>query len=105
MSGEQLLGIAAIIGAVASPFSLYMIARLSHQLAQASNANLAATARVKAEVTPNNGLTNGETVDATLTKLIQMEPRDERSARDDEHMEAMSDIDPALAKKEAEEET
>lgn len=104
MNGEQLLGIAAIVSALAGPVSLYMIARLSHQLSRASDANLAATDAVMAEVTPNNGLTNGETVDASLTKLIQLEERSDRSERDIEHMEAMAERDPELADKEAAEE-
>lgn len=91
MNGEQLLGVAAIVSALAGPVSLYMIARLSAQVKHASADNLEATAGVKREVTPNNGLTNGETVDALLTAVIQKKPEAARSEREDEHMEVMTE--------------
>ena len=55
---------------------------------------------VHAEVKPNNGLTAGETVDAILTKQIQLEPKIDRSLADASHMASMAANDPAIASQE-----
>lgn len=95
--GETLTGLGFLLTGAAAAYTAYRTNRAVKEVKKDVQA-------VKDEVTPNNGLTNGETGDAILTKLIQAEDRqtaEPRSERDAEHMEAMADADPELAEREA----
>lgn len=82
MSGEQLLGIAAIISAFAGPVSLYMIARLSSQVA-----------KVQKNIATGNDLDAGPILDKLYSGLIEAKEPGNRTAGEDEHMQTMADND------------
>lgn len=111
MDSNTALVLGALITAVPTTITALGIYRqntktdaVSEQLAKASIDNLARTqvgndgiAAIKHEVTPNNGLTNGETIDAIRTTQILAVSPELRTPEQTEHMTSMADNNPVAA--------
>lgn len=86
--------LAALVGSVAGPVAVVLVARMSRQLDEASRENLAATAAVHKEVKTINDQSLAQLADAGETRRVTDIPESDRTTGERHHMESVEEGEP-----------